>query len=239
MEKQSVSIARILSRSGEPFLNRVEAGRLLARELGGYRDQKTVVIGIPRGGIIIAREIAKMLKADLDIVLAHKLRTPGQGELAMGSISEHGDLFLNQDVIQQAEISNRDIEEEKNIQKAEIERRIKLFRSVKPRVPLKGKIIIVTDDGVATGATTKTAIQAVHAENPKKVVLAVPVGSEETLRELSAGVDEIICLKSPPYLSSVGQVYLHFEEVTDQEVLDILRNYRVKNVSSNKKNKSD
>ena len=228
MDRQIVPKFRILSYSGEPFSNRAEAGKLLADALSEYRGKKAVVVGIPRGGMIVAREIARELNADLDIIVAHKLRTPGQGELAMGSISERGDLFLNQEVLRDANVNDRDIEDEKTIQKAEMERRIKLFRAVKPRIPLKSRIVIVTDDGVATGATTQAAIKAAQAEKPKRLILAVPVGSEDTLRELAADVDVLVCLKSPSGLTAIGQVYRHFEAVTDEEVLEILKNYRVK-----------
>jgi predicted phosphoribosyltransferase len=228
MERQIAPKFRILSYSGESFLDRVEAGKLLAGALNEYRGQNAVVVGIPRGGMIIAREIARAINADLDIIVAHKLRTPGQGELAMGSISERGDLFLNQEVLRDAEVSDRDIEQEKVMQKAEIQRRTRMFRAIKPKIPLKGRIVIVTDDGVATGATTQAAIKAVLAEKPKKVILAVPVGSEDTLRALSQDVDELVCLKSPNYLTAVGQVYRNFEAVKDEEVLEILKNYRIK-----------
>ena len=228
MDRQAVPKFRILSYSGEPFSNRAEAGKLLADALSEYRGKKAVVVGIPRGGMIIAREIARELNADLDIIVAHKLRTPGEGELAMGSISERGDLFLNQEVLRDANVNDRDIEDEKTIQKAEMERRIKLFRAVKPRIPLKSRIVIVTDDGVATGATTQAAIKAALAEKPKRLILAVPVGSEDTLRGLAQDIDELVCLKSPSGLTAIGQVYRHFEAVTDDEVLEILRNYRVK-----------
>ena len=227
MEGHTTPKFRILSYSGEPFTDREQAGELLANEMSEYRGQKAVVLGIPRGGMIVAHEIARKLRAELDIVLAHKLRTPGYGELAMGSISERGDLFLNTDVVRDIDVNNRYIEQEKAIQMAEIGRRVKLFRAVRPRVPLKSRIVIVTDDGVATGATTHAAIKAVQAENPKRLILAVPVGSEETLKRLALDVDELVCLKSPWGLNAVGQVYRHFEPVTDEEVLEILKNYKI------------
>ena len=232
MERQITPKFRILSYSGEPFLDRVEAGRLLAVALNEYRGQNAVVVGIPRGGMIVAREIAQELNAELDMIVAHKLRTPGQGELAMGSISERGDLFLNQEVLRGAGVSEREIEQEKVVQKAEILRRTKMFRAIKPKIPLKGRIVIITDDGVATGATTQAAIKAVLAERPKKIILAAPVGSEDTLRALSHDVDELVCLKSPDYLTAIGQVYRNFEPVTDEQVLEILKNYRVKEESA-------
>jgi predicted phosphoribosyltransferase len=228
MESQTDSKLRILSRSDEPFLNRTIAGELLAYELSDYRSQKPVVVGIPPGGVIIAREIAEELHAQLDIVLAHKLRTPGDSELAMGSVSERGDLFLNQDIMRGAYISDRDIEQEKTAQITEIERRVKLFRIIRPRIPLQGRTVIITDDGIATGATTQAAIKAVQAEKPKKLILAVPFGSEDILRELAVEVDEVVCLKSPPGLTAIGQIYINFEAVTDEEVIEILKNYRIK-----------
>lgn len=219
---------KILSRSGAPFESREEAGRLLGQELLEYRPVKPVVLGVPRGGVTVARALAKALSAQLDIVLAHKLRTPGYGELAMGSVSERGDLFLNDEVVREVDVSDHYIQQEKAVQLAEIARRARLFRAVRPRIPLKGRVAIVTDDGVATGATTHAAIRAVKAENPKKLVLAIPVGSEETLRKLADDADEVICLKAPYSLMAVGQFYINFEPVTDEEVLEILKNYRVK-----------
>ena len=219
---------KILSRSGVPFESREEAGRLLGQELLEYRSQKPVVLGVPRGGVTVARALAQVLNADLDIVLAHKLRTPGYGELAMGSVSEQGDLFLNEDVVRDVNVNDRYIQQEKEVQMAEIARRAKLFRAVRPRVSLKDRVAIVTDDGVATGATTHAAVRAVKAENPKKLVLAVPVGSEETLRKLAQDADEVVCLKVPYSLMAVGQFYVNFEPVTDEEVLSILKTYRVK-----------
>jgi putative phosphoribosyl transferase len=228
MEMKNVDKLRILSHSSEPFKNREEAGRLLASELAEYRGQKAIVLGIPRGGVIVAKVLAQILNADLDIVLAHKLRTPGHEELALGSVSERGDLFLNEDVLSQLNVSDDYIRQEKAIQMAEIKRRARLFRAVRPRIPVRDRIAIVTDDGVATGATTQAAIKAVRTEKPKELILAVPVGSEDTLRMLAVDVDTVICLKSPWSLSAVGQVYLHFEPVTDEEVLQILRNYKIR-----------
>jgi adenine/guanine phosphoribosyltransferase-like PRPP-binding protein len=165
MERKTAPKFRILSNNGEPFLDRVEAGKLLAVALREYRGQNAVVVGIPRGGIIVAREIALALDADLDIIVAHKLRTPGQGELAMGSISERGDLFLNREVLKDAGVTNSEIEQEKVIQKAEIQRRTSMFRTIKPKIPLNGRIVIVTDDGVATGATTLSILATWLNEN--------------------------------------------------------------------------
>jgi predicted phosphoribosyltransferase len=214
---------RILSQDGEPFNDRREAGGLLAQALSGYRGQKAVVLGIPRGGMIVAKELAGGLQADLDVILAHKLRTPGYAELAMGSVAEDGRLFLNERVVKELGIDEAFIQEEKARQMAEISRRRELFRHGHPKVPLAGRIVIVTDDGVATGATTQAALWAVRLEKPQKLIGAFPVGPERTITKLSEDVDEMICLRAPPFFSDVGQFYVHFEPIEDDKVLEILR----------------
>lgn len=214
---------RILSHGSEPFKDRREAGRLLAQQLSDYSGQKPVVLGIPRGGIIVAQEIARALPADLDIVLAHKLRTPGHVELAMGSVAEDGRLFLNEHVIWELGIGEAYIQQEKARQMAEIRRRTELFRQGRPKVPLAGRIVIVTDDGVATGATTQAALWAVRLEKPEKLIAAFPVGPEDTITRLIEDTDEMICLRTPPLFAAVGQFYVRFEAVEDEEVMEILR----------------
>lgn len=214
---------RILSRRGTPFVDREEAGRLLADELSEYRGKKAIVLGIPRGGIIVAHEIARKLDAEVDIVLAHKLRTPGHEELAMGSVSEDGKLFLNRDVVGELGIGETYIQQEKAQQLTEIGRRTALFRGARPKIPLKGRIVIVTDDGVATGATTQAALWAVRLEQPEKLIAAVPVGPEDTIRILAKDVDEMLCLRTPPFFAAVGQFYQQFYPVDDEDVVKILR----------------
>ncbi len=223
MERKLVAKLRILSYSSEPFRDRKEAGRLLADELSEYRGQKAVVLGIPRGGIIVAREIARALNAELDIVLAHKLRTPGHEELAMGSVAEDGKLFLNPEVVQELRIGDTYIQQEKVRQLAEIKRRTEMIRRARPKIPLAGRIVIVTDDGVATGATTQAALWAVRLEQPEKLIAAMPVGPEDTIRRLAEDVDEMLCLRAPPLFAAVGQFYQQFYPVGDEDVLKILR----------------
>lgn len=214
---------RIVSRSPERFRDRQQAGRLLAAELTQLKGQNAVVLGIPRGGIAVARELAVALDASLDIVLSRKLRTPGQWELAMGSVAEDGKVFLNEVVIRELGISQELIDRERKLQLEEIARRASLIRQATPRIPLEGRIAVITDDGIATGATTQAAISFVRRQNPKKLIVAVPVGSEDTVRELSAQVDEMLCLRVPPAFNAVGQFYVHFEPVEDEDVLRILK----------------
>lgn len=213
---------RVLSYSGERFKNRAEAGRQLAAELEEYRGKNAVVLGIPRGGVIVARELADGLDAELDIVLAHKLRTPGFPELAMGSIAEGGKFLLNEPLVRELGIRKEDIEIEKKAQTAEIARRSEVFRRVRSKVPLQGKTVIITDDGVATGATFQAALWAARAEKPEKLIAAIPVGAAETLRRLVDDTDETLCLRVPLMFAAVGQFYEWFDAIEDGEVLKIL-----------------
>lgn len=213
---------RIVSDSARYFSDRHEAGQLLARELIDLRGQRAVVLGIPRGGVIIAQELARALDADLDIVLSRKLRTPGYPELAMGSVAEDGKVFLNETVIREMGVDKAYIQQEKTSQLAEINRRSKLFRQALPKVPLSEKPVIVTDDGVATGATFQAALWSVRQEHPKKLIAAIPVGARDTVEMLAKDADETICLRTPPFFSAVGQFYLHFAQIEDDDVLKIL-----------------
>lgn len=214
---------KIVSRSGQPFIDRVEAGKLLAREIAHFRDRKAVVLGIPRGGIIAARELALALNGDLDVVLSHKLRTPGHPELAMGAIAEGGIAFVDPGIVRMLGIDNHQIEGEKAHQLAELNRRAVQIRKVRPKVPLEGRLVIITDDGVATGATTMTALKAVRVEGPDRLVLALPVGSEDSVIRLADEADETICLRVPPDFMAVGQFYASFDQVSDEEMLTILQ----------------
>jgi putative phosphoribosyl transferase len=213
----------ILSHSSQPFDDRRQAGRLLAEQLDDYRGQKAVVLGIPRGGVIVAQELARALEAEMDIVLAHKLGAPGHTELAIGSVTEDGRLFLNQALVRELGIDDAYIQQEKAQQMAEIRRRTELFRKIRPRVPLAGRTVIVTDDGVATGATTQAALWAVRLEEPELLIAAMPVGPEDTITRLAGDVDRMVCLRTPPLFAAVGQFYLYFAPVEDEEVLEILK----------------
>lgn len=212
----------ILSRSGEPFRDRVEAGRLLGYSLKSLRLQKPVILGIPRGGLVIAQEIARMLDGDLDIVLARKLRAPQNSELAIGSVSETGKLFLDQSLIELLRIPESYIAQEKDFQMAEIARRMAMVRSVLPKTTLSGREVIITDDGVATGSTLQGALWSVRHESPSKLLAALPVGPEDTVSRLSADCDDMYVSRVPNYFSAVGQFYVHFAQVEDDEVLSIL-----------------
>jgi putative phosphoribosyl transferase len=213
---------RIVSRSSEPFADRVEAGKRLASTLSQYKGKQPVVLGIPRGGVVVAREIALALDGALDVVLAHKLGTPGHEELAMGAIAEDGTVFMNENVVSSIPLRQEYLDGEKERQLYRMRRRTEMIRSIRPKVPIKDRVAIVTDDGVATGATTQAALWAVRLECPALLIAAVPVGPEDTIRRLSEMVDEIVCLRSPEEFFAVGQFYRRFDPVEDEEMLRIL-----------------
>jgi len=214
---------RVISNSSQTFSSRMEAGDLLARQLKELQDQNVVVLGIPRGGVVVAREIAHALQADLDMVLAHKLGAPGNPELAIGAVCEDGQLFVDEEISSYMGVDDDYIKREKSRQLQELARRVKRYRSVLPKIPLAGRVAIVTDDGVATGATLQAALWAVRQENPKKIVTALPVGPQDSLEKLSQDADETICLQAPPFFSAISQFYSYFNQVEDEELLEILQ----------------
>lgn len=213
----------IISYSGEPFSDRIAAAKLLARELTEFRAKNALVLGIPRGGIVIAREIASRLEARLDIVLTHKLGAPGNPELAIGAITEEGRIFLNETLADRLGVENGYLEQEKARQLSVIKRRVEQYRRVLPRVSLKDKIVVITDDGAATGATMKAALWAAQKEHPKTLVAALPVGPQDAIQELAKAADEVVCLRCPSFFGAIGQFYADFSQVEDEEVLEILK----------------
>lgn len=215
--------ARIISYSEEPFSGRKEAGTLLAKELIKLRLKNAVVLGIPRGGVIIAKEIAAILGADLDIVLSRKLGCPGNPELAIGAVSEDGKLFLNEKLVSELGEDKPYIEQEKLRQLALIKQRIKQYRGVLAKLSLKDRYVIVTDDGLATGATMHAALWIARQERPNRLIAALPVGPADTIQSLAQDADDVICLRAPSFFTAIGQFYLDFSQVEDEDVLEILR----------------
>ncbi len=214
---------QVVSYSDVSFTGRAQAGKLLAENLQYLKGKNTVVLGIPRGGMVIANEIYRALNADLDIVLARKIGAPGEPELAIGSVGEDGKLLLNDDLVFRTGADKFYIEEENQRQLAEIRKREKIFRKVKPKVPLNGRTVIITDDGVATGATMQAALWSVRQENPQKLIVAVPIGAKESVELLSLQADRVIVLRVPQYLGAIGGFYEHFEQSSDAQVLEFLK----------------
>ena len=214
----------IISRSSEPFSDRKEAGILLGDELkkSELEKENPVVLAILRGGIIVARQVALILNCDLDIALSRKLGAPFNPELAIGALSEHGDLFINKMIATQVGANDLFIQKEKAEQAEVIAERIEQFRKDFPKVSLKDRYVIIVDDGIATGATMQATIWSVNHENPRWLLVALPVGPEDSLKRLTKDVDEVICLRVPDFFSAVGQFYYKFEQTDDEEVMQIL-----------------
>ena len=207
----------------QPYLDRKDAGRKLAQQLEKYRFSPDVlVLGLPKGGVVVAGEIASTLDTELDVFLVRKLGTPGQPELAMGAIAEGGVLLLNESVVQYLSISRETIERTAKEELIELERREKLYRNGRPAPRIGGRPVIIVDDGVATGATMKVAIRALQRREPSKIVVAVPVGSSSTCLEIKAMADEVVCPMTPEPFMAVGNWYSDFEQTTDAEVAGIL-----------------
>lgn len=214
---------RVVSYSAELFKDRKEAGKLLASILKDSRLNDAVVLGIPRGGMVVAGQIQRMLNTEIDIVLARKIGAPGNPELAIGSVSEDGRLFLNEDLAFRLGADKAYIEEEKSRQLEEIKKRRQMFRRFIAKVPLEAKTVIVTDDGVATGSTMQAALWASLQEKPKRLIAAIPVGAKGSLELLLDYADEVLALRVPEDLGAISQFYEHFDQTSDEEALAILQ----------------
>ena len=177
-----------------PFADRREAALQLSERLAEYRTRHPVILGIPRGGIVIADTISNELQADLDVVLTRKLGAPGNPELAIGAVSEHGEILIDPRIARAVGADDDYIEREKARQLAEIERRRERYRSVLPKVPLQGRTVIIVDDGIATGATMRASIWAARAEGAVEVAVAAPVGAPDSVEMLREEADQVVCL---------------------------------------------
>jgi len=216
----------------KPFADRREAASRISERLAEYRARHPVILGIPRGGIVIADTIANELRADLDIVLTRKLGAPGNPELAIGAVSEHGEILIDARIAKSVGANDDYIQREKARQLAEIEKRRERYRSVLPKVPLQGRTAIIVDDGVATGATMRASIWASRAEGAAEVAVATPVGATDAIEMLREEADQVICLSIPEYFYAIGQFYLDFRQVEDEEVIRILKAHSEKQIST-------
>lgn len=208
------------------FEDRKAAGRALAASLQAYAGRNDVlVLALPRGGVPVAFEVAAALGAPLDLFLVRKLGTPGHRELAMGAIASGGVRVLNDDVVQWYGITPAQIDAVAQEEERELNRRETAYREGRDPVPIEGRNVILIDDGLATGSTMRAAVQAVRQRKPARIVVAVPVGARQTCDELSAVADEVICARMPEPFAAVGQGYLDFEQTTDEEVRQLLREH--------------
>lgn len=206
------------------FIDRKDAGTQLAGRLKGYLEKKgALVLALPRGGVVTGAEIARLLRMPLDVLIVRKIGHPLQPELAIGAVSETGTVELNQSIIAASGVPKAYIDEQVSTQKKEIARRVELYRGGKGIAPLEGRTIILVDDGIATGATLKAAIATLRKAKIERLVVAVPVAPPETAGEIKRMADEFICMETPSSFMAVGAHYQDFDQVTDDEVVELLR----------------
>ena len=205
------------------FPNREEAGRLLAGKLEKYAGRNDVIVlGLPRGGVPVAYEVAQRLGVPLDVFIVRKLGVPGFEELAAGAIASGGVRVLNEDVLRALPKADQIIESVTAKETAELERREKSYRDDRPAPELRDRVVILVDDGLATGATMRAAVKALRQRSVAKIVVAVPVGPPDTCREFEDEADETICASAPEFFQAVGQYYEDFSQTSDEEVRDLL-----------------
>lgn len=212
-----------------PFIDRADAGRRLAEALASYKDRKPVVLALPRGGVPVAAIVAEALHAPLDLLLVRKIGVPFQPELAMGAVVDGVSPLTvrNEEVITIAGISEQEFAAARDQELVEIERRRKMYLGNRPHPELAAHTVIVVDDGIATGATTRAALQAVRLRKPSKLILAVPVAPTDTLKKLTGEADDLVCLEDYEEFGAIGFFYSDFRQVSDDEVIELLAKHPV------------
>jgi putative phosphoribosyl transferase len=209
------------------FRDRADAGKILAERIAeSAQSPGSLVLALPRGGVPVAFEVARKLRAELDIFLVRKLGLPGREELAIGAIASGGVRVLNEALVQELQLSRTLIDRITAREEVELQRREELYREGRTAVPVGGRTVILVDDGLATGASMKAAAQALRLQVPMRIVVAVPVAARDTCNELRGSVDEIICAYTPSPFTSVGGWYVNFAQTSDEEVRRLLKEAR-------------
>ena len=205
-----------------PFIDRFDAGRRLGERFSYLGHEDVVVLGLPRGGVPVAFEVARALDAPLDVIVVRKLGVPFQPELGMGAIGEDGVRIINRDVVRLAQVSAHELAAVEARERIELERRARRFRGDRPRVPLAGRTAIIIDDGIATGSTARAACQVARAQGAARVILGVPVAPTHAAADLRPAADDVICLETPEAFLAIGRFYAEFSQTSDEEVLALL-----------------
>jgi len=206
------------------FQDRKQAGQKLAEELKEFKDQKeTIILALPRGGVVVAFEIAKELNLPLDLVVPRKIGAPNNEEYAIGAITESGEGIFNQEAIDSLNIPKEYLDKKVAEEKKEAQRRLTAYRQDRPLLNLENKTVIIVDDGIATGLTVRAAIKSVKEKNAKKVIVAVPVSAQDSLKIIKKEADQIICLDAPLFFGAVGAFYDDFGQTTDEEVIELMK----------------
>ncbi|SUA73040.1 ribose-phosphate diphosphokinase [Nocardia otitidiscaviarum] len=204
------------------YPDRVAAGRTLGGSLRHLRAMNPLVLGLPRGGVPVAAAVRDEIGGDLDVLLVRKLGVPWQPELAMGAIGEDGVRVLNDDVVRHTGVTDAQIAEVERVERAELERRRELLRGADPPLPLRDRVVVIVDDGMATGATVAVACEIAGLHGPRRLIVAVPVSSAEALHRIRARADDVVCPLVPRHLGGVGGAYEDFHQLTDEEVVELL-----------------
>ena len=208
------------------FSDRVDAGKRLASALKDFASKNGIVLAIPRGGVVVGYEIARVLNLPLDVIIPRKLGAPDNPELAIGAVAEDGTTILDDNLVSYLGVSREYIREESERQKQEIQRRLRIYRQEMPGPNLRGLDVIIVDDGIATGSTMKAALASVKNRGAASVTVAVPVGPPSTIRELKKQADHVVFLYTPEYFQAIGQFYDDFSQTTDEEVIQLLKDNR-------------
>ncbi|MFQ6075600.1 MAG: phosphoribosyltransferase [Candidatus Bathyarchaeia archaeon] len=205
------------------FRDRVEAGQRLAKVLSAYKGKDTIVLAIPRGGVVVGYQVAQELDAPLDIIVPRKVGAPNNPELAIGAVTQDGSLMLDPRLVELLRVPEIYIEEEARRQVDEIRRRMARYRGEKASTNLGGKVVILVDDGIATGATMRAAIASIRRQKPAVLVVAVAVGPPREIENLKGEVDRVVCLMTPEPFYAIGQFYRDFSQTSDEEVINLLQ----------------
>lgn len=204
------------------FSDRREAGQRLAEALAHLRDSQPLVVGLPRGGVVVAAEVASKLAADLDVLVVRKIGAPGQQELGLGAIAEGGVLLLNKPLMSQLRVTRDQLQATIDAENEELQRRLDHYRGDREPIDVTGRTVVVVDDGLATGGTARVAAGALRHLGAGSIILAVPVGSSATVKELKTVFDDVVCLSTPPMFFAISQSYDNFQQTSDEEVMAIL-----------------
>lgn len=205
-----------------PFTDRVEAGRKLAAALKEFKGRDVVVLGIPRGGVVVAKEVAEALGAPLDVVITRKIEAPGEPEYALGAVTMEGDVIMDRQAAESLGASKEYLDTQIRQKKEEVRQRMERFRGDAPYPSLKGKLVIIVDDGIATGSSVEAAVMSVKKRGPKEVVVAVPVAPVDAVESLKGDGNRVVCLETPEEFMAIGEFYSRFDQVEDSEVKRIL-----------------
>jgi len=204
------------------FSDRTDAGRKLAGALSEFKGRNLVVLGIPRGGVVVAEEVAKALGAPLDIVVTRKIEAPGEPEYALGAVTQEGDVIMDRQAAESLGASKEYLDSQIAKKRAEVEERMKMFRGSAPYPDLGGKVVIIVDDGIATGSSVGAAVMSVKKRGPKEIVVAVPVAPKDAVETLTGDGYNVVCLETPGPFMAIGEFYAAFDQVDDREVKRIL-----------------